>query len=193
MAIMSEIIIEVFLVPKTRYILYRMPPESWLQTHSTLATRRSGGRDSAPVATWPLWPLASVVTVTVPDLGCGALVLVSGQLATDCRSSDGVVTGTVSTPPPDSRQRTPHLLTAPGLEATWQTYNDTFAWTQTGTLHKYSTVVLFSVYIASGRCGLGSGRLQISENFCHLNSHFISPTAFMNNKQRWLIDIHWII
>ena len=66
-------------------------------------------------------------------------------------------------------------------------------YTNTGTLHRYSTVVLFSVYIASGRCGLGSGRLQISENFCHLNSHFISPTAFMNNKQRWLIDIHWII
>ena len=101
--------------------------------------------------------------------------------------------GTVSSRPPDSRQRTPHLHTALGHLATWQTCNDTFAWTQTGKLHKYSSVVLFSVYIASGRCGLLHSGLKIVENFCHLNSHFISPTAFMNNKQHWLIDIHWII
>ena len=64
---------------------------------------------------------------------------------------------------------------------------------QTWKLQKYSSVVLFSVYIASGRYGLLGSGVQIVENFCHLNSHFISPTAFMNNKQHWLIDIHWII
>ena len=108
-----------------------MQPESCLLTRSTPAVRRSDGRDNGPVATWPLWPLASVVTVTVPDLGCPALVLVRGQLAEHCRSSDGVVE-TVSSRPPDSRQRTPHLHTAlPGHLATWRTNIDTFAWTQT--------------------------------------------------------------
>ena len=103
--------------------------------------------------------------------------------------------GTVTTPPPDSRQGG-HLTCTLRCWDTWQLGRLVMTHLngkQTWKLQKYSSVVLFSVYIASGRYGLLGSGVQIVENFCHLNSHFISPTAFMNNKQHWLIDIHWII
>ena len=80
MAKMSEIIIKV-LSCSQNVVYLELPPESWLQTHSTPAARRSHGRDNGPVATWPQWPLASVVTRHCPR----PQVLIDARVCATCR------------------------------------------------------------------------------------------------------------
>ena len=130
MAKMSEIIIKV-LSCSQNVVYLELPPESCFQTHSTPAARRSHGRDNGPVATWPLWPLASVVTRHCPRpqvFSIGARVCATCRILPEFWWSCNYVE-TVSSRPPDSRQRTPHLHTALlGRLATWQTCNDTFEW-----------------------------------------------------------------